>query len=94
MTTRDDYISAMKLQLDEINEQMKDIETQTKKTQHAASQAYLKDMSRLRQQAKEADTQLEDLKKSSDDAWQTMVDKADKVRHAFSPAFKDFQARV
>lgn len=94
MTTRDIYISKMKLQLDELNLQMGKLEVRAQEAREDLRDTYQAEMKKLHEQSETAKTKLADLQSSSETAWDNMVTEMDKVRDAFVHSFHYFKSQI
>jgi ribosome recycling factor len=94
MSKRNDYITKMKLQLDELNASMSKLETRAQAARDDALEVYKEEMRKLRHQSKLAVAKLDELKASSEDGWETMVAEMDKVRDAFTHSFHYFTSQL
>lgn len=93
MTSRDTYVAKMKLQLDELNDRLSEMEAKAKVTRAEVSAGYRAD-ERLHAQSREAVGKLEELRQAGEDSWESLVAEADRLRQAFSHAFSDFQTHM
>lgn len=93
MSNRDVYIEKLKLQLDELNGKMGELEAKTKEAKEDARDKYKSEMAKLRQQSQVAFAKLDELKAASEDSWETMVTEMDKIRDAFTHSFHYFKAQ-
>lgn len=94
MSTRDDYIEKMKLQLDELDAQMSKLEAKAQEAKDTAREKYRDEMAKLRHQSRLAKAKLADLKAAGEDTWETMVTEMEKVRDAFKHAFNYFKSQL
>lgn len=94
MTTRDDYVAKMKLQLDEMNEKMTALEARAQEAKDDARAKYKEEMRKLRHQSKLAVAKLEELRAVGEDSWEAMVTEMEKVRDAFTHSFNYFKSQV
>ncbi|MBL0121569.1 MAG: hypothetical protein IPP88_02185 [Betaproteobacteria bacterium] len=94
MSKRDAYIAKMKLQLDELNDNMTKVEAKAKEAKAEALDKYKEEMSKLRKQSKLAVAKMEELKATSEDTWETMVAEMEKVRDAFTHSFHYFKSQL
>ncbi|NDP40309.1 MAG: hypothetical protein GZ093_16450 [Rhodoferax sp.] len=94
MSTRDDYIEKMKLQLDELDAQMSKLEAKAQEAKDTARDKYRDEMAKLRHQSRLAKAKLVDLKAAGEDKWETMVTEMEKVRDAFKHAFNYFKSQL
>ena len=94
MSTREDYIAKMKLQLDELDAQMSKLEAKAQEAKDTARDKYKDDMAKLRHQSRLAKGKLADLKAAGEDKWETMVTEMEKVRDAFKHSFNYFKSQL
>jgi hypothetical protein len=94
MTTRDEYIARMKLQLDELNAKMAALEAQSSQARDAAYAGYQQHMSKLREESRVTLSKFDELKTAGADSWDRMVGEMEKVRDAFAHAFRDFKSQI
>lgn len=94
MSTRDDYIAKMKLQLDELDAQMDKLEAKAKEAKEDARDKYREDMAKLRHQSKLAKGKLDDLIAAGEDKWEAMVTEMEKIRDAFKHSFSYFKSQL
>ncbi|MBK7615695.1 MAG: hypothetical protein IPJ08_14990 [Burkholderiales bacterium] len=94
MTSRDTYVAKMKLQLDEMNSKMTEMEGKAKVARSEARDAYRAEIDKLHEHSKQALGKLDELGKAGEATWEAMVVEMDKVRDAFVHSFQDFKARI
>lgn len=94
MKNRDEYIAKMKLQLDELNAAMNQLEAKTQEAKQDAREKYKAEMSKLRQQSQLAFDKLDELKAAGEDSWENMVAGTEKVRDAFIHSFHYFKSQL
>jgi hypothetical protein len=94
MSRKDSYISKMKLQLDELDSKMSEVEAKAKEAKEDARDKYREEMAKLRLQSERAMAKLGELKAASDDTWENMVTEMEKVRDAFTHSFHYFKSQV
>lgn len=94
MTTRDIYITKMKLQLDELNLQMGKLEARGQEAREDLRDKYKAEMAKLHAQSEVAKAKLADMQASSESAWDNMVAEMDKVRDAFVHSFSYFKSQL
>lgn len=94
MSTRDEYIAAMKLQLDELNASMNKLEVSTREAREDAREKYHEEMRKLRHQSKLAVAKFEEMKAAGEDKWEAMVTEMEKVRDAFTHSFNYFKSQL
>lgn len=94
MSHRDEYVTKMKLQLDELNTQMDDLEARAKASKEEARDKYREEMAKLHHQSQLAKGKLDDMKSASEEAWESMVTEMEKVRDAFVHSFSYFKSQI
>ncbi len=94
MSKRDAYIAKMKLQLDELNTKMGNVEAKAREAKEDARDKYNEEMGKLRAQSHLAVVKLDELKAASEDTWDKMVAEMEKVRDAFTHSFNYFKSQV
>ena len=94
MTTRDVYISKMKLQLDELNLQMGKLELRAQEAREDMRDKYQAEMAKLHDQSEVAKAKLADMQASTESAWDGMVAEMDKIRDAFVHSFSYFKSQL
>lgn len=93
MSNRDAYIAKMKLQLDELNAAMNDLETKAREAKADAREKYKAEMTKLRHQSQLALDKLDELMSASEDSWENLVAGTEKVRDAFVHSFNYFKSQ-
>lgn len=94
MTTRDVYITKMKLQLDELNLQMGKLELRAQEAREDVRDKYKAEMAKLHDQSELAKAKLADMQASTESAWDGMVAEMDKIRDAFVHSFSYFKSQL
>ncbi len=94
MTKRNEYITKMKLQLDELNATMNKFDAKAEATKADVRDMYLEEMRKLRHQSKVTSAKFEELKASSEEGWDAMVLEMEKVSAAFQHSFNYFKSQV
>jgi len=94
MSKRDAYVAKMKLQLDELNAKMAELEVKAKEAKEDARDKYNEELGKLRHQSKLAVAKLDELKASGEDKWEAMVAETEKIRDAFVHSFNYFKSQL
>ena len=94
MSKRDVYVAKMKLQLDELNARMGELEAKAKEAKEDARDKYNEDLGKLRHQSQLAVAKLDELKASGEDKWEAMVAETEKIRDAFIHSFNYFKSQL
>jgi uncharacterized coiled-coil protein SlyX len=94
MTKRDTYVAKMKLQLDEMNLKMTELEAQAAQLTQEVQAEYQLEMGKLHEHSNLAVRKLEELRSSSEDSWHKLVSDMEKTRNAFTQSFHYFKSQV
>ena len=94
MSTKDVYIAKIKLQLDELNESMNQLEVKTNEAKADAREKYKEEMAKLRHQSALAVTKLEEVRATTEEKWDSVVTEMEKVRDAFKHSFSYFKSQI
>lgn len=94
MTKRDAYVAKMKLQLDELNVKIGELEAKAQEAKIDARAKYKEEMSKLRHQSRLAVAKLDELKAAGEETWETMVGEMEKVRDAFIHSYNYFKSQL
>lgn len=93
MTTRDEYVTKLKSQLDHWNEDMAKWETQARQARADARQRYEKELVDLKAQREKALYQLKLLQGASTTAWAEVARGADEAWNAFRKSLDTARTR-
>lgn len=94
MSSKDSYITKMKLQLDELDLKMKSVEAKAKEAREDARDKYHEEMGKLHHQSDLAMAKMTELKNAGEDVWETMVAEMEKIRDAFAHSFSYFKSQL
>ena len=94
MTTRAEYITKMKHQLDELNVRMNHLDAKAEEVKDDVRAKYKEEMAALRHQSKLASAKLESLVAASEAGWESMIDEMETIRDAFTHSFNYFKSQV
>jgi chromosome segregation ATPase len=94
MHSRNEYIEKVKLQLDELNASLTQIEARAQEARADARATYHSEMDKLRVQSKHALAKLEEISNSTEEGWEKASAEMEKVRNAFVHAFSYFKSQV
>ncbi len=94
MSKQDAYIAKTKLELDELNAQMKKLEAKAHTARDHAVDKYQEEMSKLRHQSKLALAKLDELKAATETNWEALVAEMEKVSAAFTHSFRYFKSQL
>ena len=90
---REDYSARIKLQLDEFNSKVDQLEEKIHEANTEARASYRIELAKLRLQSEQATDTLHQLRADGAATWDQMVREMDKVRNAFSHALNDFKSQ-
>ena len=93
-TERDTYVENMKLELDELNDQISSYETKVTHARQDARDRFAGELARLRGHSRDALAKWDDLQAASEASWHQRVSDMDHMRDAFIHAFHDFRSRL
>jgi predicted nucleic acid-binding Zn-ribbon protein len=93
-TTRDAYVAKMKLQLDELNAKMTELEQKAHDAKLEAKAKYRDELAKLQQQSKVAQAKFEEVKTAGEDTWDRATAEMEKVRDAFTHSFNYFKSQL
>jgi hypothetical protein len=94
MSKRDAYIAKMKLQLDELNLKMTELEAKAQGVKADVRDAYREEMKKLRHQSKLAVAKLDEIKAAGENSWEALVVEMEKMRDAFTHSFHYFKSQI
>ena len=94
MTSHTAYIEKVKLQLDELNASLTQLEAKAHEARVDARATYYEEMAKLRHQSTLALAKLEEIKTSTEDGWEKATNEMEKVRNAFVHAFSYFKSQL
>ena len=93
-TQREDFIEKMKQQLDDINAQITEFESQTDAASEKAREDFDAQVDKLRDHGKEMQAKLDELRAASEDSWDRMMEETRKVRDAFIHSINYFRSQL
>lgn len=94
MSKRDEFISKMKLQFDELDAKMDKLEAKAAVAKEDVRVKYKEEMTKLREQSKLAKGKLQVVKAAGEDKWDEMVKEMEKVRDAVVDSFNRFKSKL
>lgn len=94
MTTRDEYVTKVKAQLDDMNAQIDKLADKSKSAEKSIQAKYKKQMAEKKVQAKKANAQLDELKASGEHSWQALVAEMDKIGNALKHSYNYFKSQI
>ena len=94
MSKQDVYIAKMKLQLDELNLEVKKLEIKAMEARADAKDKVEEEMVKLRHKSKLASDKLDEEKAAAEGSWHKMVSEMEKLRDAFTHSFSYFKSQL
>jgi hypothetical protein len=94
MSKRDAYVATVKLQLDELNENISKLEAKMNEAKGDMHTKYMEEMRKLRLQSKLAVAKLNEVMAAGEESWEAMVTEMEKVRDAYIHAFHYFKSQL
>lgn len=94
MSKRDAYVAKVKLQLDQLNEDVSKLEARAQEAKEEARAKYKEEMGKLRHQSRLAIAKLDEIKAAGEESWETMVAEMEKTRDAFVHSFHYFKSQL
>lgn len=94
MSKRDAYIAKIKLQLDELNLKMNELEAKAQEVKDDVRARYREEMGKLRHQSRLAIAKLDEIKAAGENSWEALVVKMEKIRNAFTHSFHYFKSQI
>jgi hypothetical protein len=94
MSKRDEYIAKMKQQLDELNVQMRELESKAKAGQEVLGKKYDEQMAHLGELSAAAKEKLEEMMDAGEDKWEALVAEGEKVHKAFVHSINYFKSQL
>lgn len=94
MSKQNAYIAKMKLQLDELNVKMNELDARAQEAKADVRDKYREEMRKLRHQSKLAVAKLEEIKAAGESSWEAMVAEMEKMRDAFTHSFHYFKSQI
>lgn len=94
MSKQDAYIEKMKLQLDELNAKMHDLEARAQEAKADVRDKYREEMKKLRHQSRLAVAKLDQIKAAGETTWEAMAAEMEKIRDAFTHSFHYFKSQL
>lgn len=94
MSKRDEFIQALKAQLDELNEELDELEGKAKAGREQLGKAYDAQVASLRASAATLRTKIDEIKAAGDEKWEAVVAEAEKVQKALVHSFNYFKSQL
>jgi hypothetical protein len=92
MTTRDEYVAAIKQRLDEWNAEMDTLEAKAAQAKEDDKARYQELLATLRAKRQEGEQQLAAIKAATEDSWMQFKADSDRVWEAFRDSIHQFKS--
>jgi len=92
MSTRDEYVAAMKQRLDVWSAEMAVLEAKAHQTKEDAKEKYQEQLSALHAKRLEGEKQLEAIRAATEESWMQLKADTDTVWAAFKDAVQQFKS--
>lgn len=94
MSKRDELVQKMKVQLDEVNAHLDELEKKAKAGQQKLGQEYEKQVAQLQASSRSLKGKMDELKAAGEDRWEAAAVEAEKVRKALVHSFNYFKSQL
>ena len=94
MSKREEFVEAMKRQLDEMNVQIDDLEAKVKAEQEKFGAKYDEQMQQLRASSKAVKKKIEEIRAAGDERWEALVVEGEKIQKALVHSFNYFKSQL
>lgn len=94
MSKRDEYIEAMKRQLDELNAQLTELEKKGEAAQAEFTEKHKDQIAQVRGHYNAALSKINEIKTASEDTWESLLAEGEKVHKAFVHSFNYFKSQL
>jgi len=94
MSKRDEYVEAMKKQLDDMNAQIDELEARARAGQAKLGATYDQQVAQLRASSRAAMKKIDEIRAAGDERWESLVAEGEKVQKAFVHSFNYFKSQL
>lgn len=94
MSNRDIYVAKLKLQLDELNASIGQLEAQAQAAKKEWHANYKEQIAGLQKQSDQAAVRIEEIKTATENSWEALVTEMDKTRDALVHSFHYFKSQL
>lgn len=94
MSKRDEFVEAMKRQLDEMNAQIDGLEARARAGREKLGASYDQQLAQLREAARAVGKKIDEIKAAGDERWEVLVAEGEKVQKAFIHSFNYFKSQL
>lgn len=94
MSKREEFVEAMKRQLDEMNVQIDALEAKVKTEQEKFGEKYDEQMRNLRASSQEVKKKIDEIRVAGDERWEALVAEGEKIQKALVHSFNYFKSQL
>ena len=94
MSKRDEFVEAMKRQLDEMNEQIDQLEDKMKAEQEKFGATYDAQMEQLKASSLAVKKKIDEIRAAGDERWEALVVEGEKIQKALVHSFNYFKSQL
>lgn len=94
MSKREEYVEAMKRQLDEMNVQIDELEAKVKTEQEKFGAKYDEQMQNLRASSQAVRKKIDEIRAAGDERWEALVAEGEKIQKALVHSFNYFKSQL
>jgi len=94
MSKRDEFVEAMKRQLDLTNAQIDELEARLQSGQEKFSAKYDEQMAQLRAASAAVMKKIDEIRSAGDERWESLVAEGEKVQKALVHSFNYFKSQL
>ena len=94
MSKRDEFVEAMKRQLDEMNGQIDQLEAKLKAEQEKFGETYDAQMEQLKASSVAVKKKIDEIRAAGDERWEALVVEGEKIQKALVHSFNYFKSQL
>jgi hypothetical protein len=94
MSKRDEFVEAMKRQLDETNAQIDELEVRLNAGKEKAGATYDHQVKNLRASAAAVKKKIDEIRAAGDERWEALVVEGEKIQKALVHSFNYFKSQL
>jgi chromosome segregation ATPase len=94
MSKREEFVEAMKRQLDEMNVQIDELEAKVKAEQEKFGAKYDEQMQNLRASSQAVRKKIDEIRAAGDERWEALVVEGEKIQKALVHSFNYFKSQL
>jgi ATP/maltotriose-dependent transcriptional regulator MalT len=94
MSKRDEFVEAMKRQLDEMNTQIDQLEAKMKAEQEKFGATYDAQMEQLKASSLAVKKKIDEIRAAGDERWEALVVEGEKIQKALIHSFNYFKSQL